>query len=366
MSSTLSTTSAATSGAIETSRLVDGALQLSSNAWGSVSVSKIRQSIRNLVIYQIKLIEIASDEVWEGSIPKQQYRNSLAAPEAVICATKWCVFKRINVSRAVVLSAVQERLERTGTNRLDILQAITFHWNDYSDKGYLTALRILQDIKSEGLISAVGLVNFDAIRTDEICTQLGHGAIVSNQVQFSIIDTRPLHGMADVCDKHDVKLLTYGTLCGGFLADKWLHQPEPDLYSGDLTPSSTKVSRYDLQGWGTWELFQTLLATLRAIGDRHQGLSIANVATRWVLDHPFVAAVIIGLSFLNLYTARLGISEHPDENRRVFGFNLTEQDKNDIEAVLLHSNGRKMITTIGYFGAEYRSVLFCVDPQTCA
>lgn len=138
-----------------------------------------------------------------------------------------------------------------------------------------------------------------------------------------------------------------------------------------------------LRGWGTWELFQTLLATLRAIGDRHQGLSIANVATRWVLDHPFVAAVIIGLSFLNLYTvwwkkktclsylsvqqgARLGISEHPDENRRVFGFNLTEQDKNDIEAVLLHSNGRKMITTIGYFGAEYRSVLFCVDPQTCA
>jgi hypothetical protein len=86
----------------------------------------------------------------------------------------------------------------------------------------------------EGLISAVGLVNFDTIRTDEICTQLGHGAIVSNQVQvhqalihswgmnsfwgrfkpfqFSIIDTRPLHGMADVCEKHDVKLLTYGTL----------------------------------------------------------------------------------------------------------------------------------------------------------
>lgn len=73
------------------------------------------------------------------------------------------------------------------------------------------------------------------------------------------------------------------------------------------------------------------------------------------------------LSYLSVQQgARLGISEHPDENRRVFGFNLTEQDKNDIEAVLIHSNGRKMITTIGYFGAEYRSVLFCVDPQTCA
>lgn len=30
--------------------------------------------------------------------------------------------------------------------------------------------------------------------------------------QFSLIDTRPLHGMAHVCQKHGIKLLTYGTL----------------------------------------------------------------------------------------------------------------------------------------------------------
>lgn len=71
--------------------------------------------------------------------------------------------------------------------------------------------------------------------------------------------------MADVCEKHNVKLLTYGTLvriqfffyccmvltsrrprtfpqCGGFLADQWLGVSEPDLYSGDLTPSQRKVS----------------------------------------------------------------------------------------------------------------------------
>jgi hypothetical protein len=30
-------------------------------------------------------------------------------------------------------------------------------------------------------------------------------------IQFSLIDTRPLHGMADVCEKHNIKLLTYGT-----------------------------------------------------------------------------------------------------------------------------------------------------------
>ena len=47
--------------------------------------------------------------------------------------------------------------------------------------------------------------------------------------------------------------------------------------------------------WGSWDLFQALLLVLRQIGDRH-GRSISNIATRWVLDHPFVGAVLIGMS----------------------------------------------------------------------
>lgn len=46
--------------------------------------------------------------------------------------------------------------------------------------------------------------------------------------------------------------------------------------------------------WGDWQLFQDLLRTLRAIGDKHGGRSISVIATRWVLDHAFVASVIVG------------------------------------------------------------------------
>lgn len=49
-----------------------------------------------------------------------------------------------------------------------------------------------------------------------------------------------------------------------------------------------------IKAWGDWALFQSLLRVLRDIGDRHGGLSIANIATRWVLDHSFVGAVLIG------------------------------------------------------------------------
>jgi len=227
------------------------------------------------------------------------------------------------------------------SSRVDLLQ---FHWNDYSDRRYITALQLLQDLQKEGLISTLGLCNFDAIRMDEICTILGPRSIVSNQIQFSLIDTRPLHGMTDVCQKHDAKLLTYGTLCGGFLADSWLGKPEPQLYAGSLTPSQRKYLDVILKAWGDWTLFQELLTVLRSIGDRHGGVSIANVATRWVLDQPAVGAVIIGV--------RMGIAEHKDDNKKVFSFSLTTEDNADIQAVLERSN--KLIMTIGDCGAEYR------------
>ncbi|KIJ96712.1 hypothetical protein K443DRAFT_682115 [Laccaria amethystina LaAM-08-1] len=323
-------------------RVWTGLWQLSSNAWGSASVVKVRRGMARHVEMGYTAFDMA-DHYGSAEIIFGQFQESLPPSEKVVGATKWCVFKRINPSRSTVVAAVHERLERMRTKRVDLLQ---FHWQDYSDKGYLTALNHLCDLKEEGLISAIGLCNFDTIRTDEICTVLGQHAIVSNQVQFSIIDTRPLHGMSDVCEKHDLKLLTYGTLCGGFLADKWLGAVEPDLYSGNLTPSQRKYLDMIVKAWGSWELFQALLHVLRSIGDRHAGRSISNIATRWVLDHPFVGAVIIG--------ARLGLSEHSDDNQRVFGFNLTVKDNEEIEAVLVHSNGRRIITTIGDCGAEYR------------
>jgi diketogulonate reductase-like aldo/keto reductase len=120
----------------------------------------------------------------------------------VIGATKWCVFHPIEISREVVEAAVLERTKRMRTERVDLLQVSTyynhhrpcidwistqFHWNDYSDPEYMTALNILCDLKMEGKITDIGLCNFDSKRTDQICTQIGPDVIVSNQVQVRCI-----------------------------------------------------------------------------------------------------------------------------------------------------------------------------------
>ena len=48
------------------------------------------------------------------------------------------------------------------------------------------------------------------------------------QVQYSLLDHRPLHsGLVDVCEKHNVQILAYGVLAGGFLTDRWLGVERP-------------------------------------------------------------------------------------------------------------------------------------------
>jgi len=50
----------------------------------------------------------------------------------------------------------------------------------------------------------------------------------------------------------------------------------------------------------------------------------------------------------------MGIAEHKDDNKKVFSFSLTPEDKANIQAVLERSNGDKIIVKIGDCGAEYR------------
>ena len=158
-------------------------------------------------------------------------------PTAVVGATKWCVFRQTTPTRAVVEAAVNERLVRMKSQSVDLLQVRIssmrrfgrvsgrysantlhqFHWQDYSDKGYLEALGHLADLKAEGTIRALGLCNFDSIRTDEICAQLGRGVIVSNQIQVTSLRTDPssrridpFHLFVVLADRHETPTW-YGT-----------------------------------------------------------------------------------------------------------------------------------------------------------
>ncbi len=240
------------------------------------------------------------------------------------------------MTRRVVEEAVGVSLRRMGTDCLDLLQ---FHWWDYRDARYLDALRHLADLRDAGKIRHLALTNFD---TERVAIIAGHGIrIVSNQVQYSLVDRRPEARMAAFCGEHDIALLTYGTLLGGLLSEKYLGCPEPGR--GDLTTASLQKYKQMIDAWGGWSLFQELLAALKSVADRH-GVGIANVGVRYVLDRPAVAGVIVG--------ARLGLAEHIADNARTFSLALDADDLATIEPVLAKS--RDLMRVIGDCGDEYR------------
>ncbi len=270
-----------------------------------------------------------------------EFRRQLTAargPEAwesVQAFTKW-VPRPGPMTRGVVEQAVDVSLRRMDIDRLDLLQ---FHWWEYQDESYLDALSHLSDLRDEGKIRHVALTNFDTERLKRIA---GHGIkIVSNQVQFSLIDRRPEVEMAQFCLDQGIHLLAYGTLCGGLLSDRYLGAPEPSRAA--LNTASLSKYKQMVDAWGGWELFQELLGALRSVADTHQ-VNIANVAVRYVLDRPAVAGAIVGV--------RLGVSENRADSARVFEFNLDQSDLAQIDAVLNRS--RDLYQIIGDCGDEYR------------
>jgi aryl-alcohol dehydrogenase-like predicted oxidoreductase len=270
-----------------------------------------------------------------------EFRRRLAANRGVEALagiqafTKW-VPEPGRMTRQIVEENIQVSRRRMGVDCLDLLQ---FHWWDYGDANYLEALRYLAELRDEGQIRHLALTNFD---TEHLRIILDHGIrIVSNQVQYSLIDRRPEVHMSQFCQAHDIQLLTYGTVGGGLLSERYLGQPEPTR--GALTTASLRKYKQMVDAWGGWGLLQELLGILQRVAAKHRA-SIANVAVRYILDRPAVAGVIVG--------TRLGVAEHREENARSCDITLDPEDYGAIEAVLARC--RDLYQLIGDCGDEYR------------
>ena len=228
--------------------------------------------------------------------------------------------KLAGINRDYIRGIVNQSLKRLGTEQLDLVQ---FHWWDYAHGGYLDALGWLNELRLEGKVRNLGTTNFDTPHIEEI---LAAGIpLVSQQLQYSVLDQRPARHLAAVAADKGLKFLCYGTVAGGFLSEKWLGQPEP---ASPLENRSLVKYKLIIEDFGGWALFQRLLETLAGIGRRH-GADIATVASAWTLTRPQVAAVIVG--------ARN--QAHALANARVMDLELTAGDLAEIAAIHAESPG---------------------------
>lgn len=207
------------------------------------------------------------------------------------------------VDDAYVRGIVERSLTRLGLERLDLVQ---FYWWDTAVGDWLAAAGTLADLQREGKVRHVGVTNMTADEIDAL--EEGAGvSVVSNQVQYSLLDRRPESGVAD-----RVPILAFGALAGGFLTGTWVGADEP---AEELPNRSLVKYRLIIDEFGGWSAYQDLLADLADIAEAH-GTDVPALALRWVLDRSGVAAALVGFSS----------TERMRSNRSALGLELTAED----------------------------------------
>ncbi len=193
------------------------------------------------------------------------------------------------IHRGYVERIIHRSLSRLGVEVLDLVQ---FHWWNFGVPGYVEVMGWLQDLKAAGKIRHLAVTNFDRAYLAEL---VDAGAeVVSDQVQYSVLDRRPARDLASYCLDQDIKLLCYGALAGGFLTGRYLGVSEPPR---ELENRSLAKYRLVIEEIGGWPRYQAVLEALAEAASQ-AGVSVAAFALRWVLDRPAVAATITGIDTL--------------------------------------------------------------------
>ncbi|GKY99173.1 hypothetical protein MPSEU_000872700 [Mayamaea pseudoterrestris] len=254
-------------------------------------------------------------------------------PEKPVVCTKLCCFRFLDdINRVEVRDRITKACERLQVKQLPL---VALFWSNYDVKRYVDVGLYLAELQEEGLIGEIGATNFDLVRLQEL-----HKAgvpLVSHQVQLSALDRRPVQsGMVDWCKEHDIKIISFGSVASGILSDASLNAPLP-LTKQEQTTASLRLYSNTAERFGDWSLVQELLHVMNDIAQgvridgRCEQASISNVAQRYVLDTPGVAAIIIGVRNLN----------HLEENVRTHSFTLKADELEAINQVVAKRKGPK-------------------------
>ena len=165
----------------------------------------------------------------------------------------------------------------------------------------------LQHLPAYRVASLQKLVDWYGVEdyTAEMIHQAARVLPISTVQQEINVLVRPSPQTHEACRALGCVFVGYGPLLGGLLSDRYLGaaRPHPDR------DHSKQIDYLDsIDAWANWQTFQSLLATLRAVGNAHGDVPISSVALAYVLQLEMVHSVIVGV--------RLGAEPPQPDHRR--------------------------------------------------
>ncbi|MEP6696044.1 MAG: aldo/keto reductase family protein [Pseudonocardiales bacterium] len=192
------------------------------------------------------------------------------------------------LSRKHVLRSCEGSLRRLQTDYLDLYQA---HRYDY-ETPLAETMRAFDDLVRQGKVLYVGVSEWtagqiaDALR---IADEMGFDRLVSSQPQYNMLWRVIEAEVMPLCEREGVGEIVWSPIAQGVLTGKY--QPGRPPPAGSRATDARGGAGF-ISGLLTDEVLERV-QRLRPLADG-TGLSLAQLAIAWVLQHPNVSAAIIG------------------------------------------------------------------------
>jgi aryl-alcohol dehydrogenase-like predicted oxidoreductase len=194
------------------------------------------------------------------------------------------------LSRYHIQQAVEASLRRLQTDVIDLYPVHAFDPTTPIDE----TLRALDDLVRSGKVRYVGCSNYPAWRLGEALAtseRLGLARYETLQPRYNLLYREIETELLPTTRAHDMGVIVYNPLAGGFLSGKYRKGEEPR--EGTRFTLGTAGRRYQYRYWDEAQ-FDAVATLGEAVQEREQNM--ASVAVAWVLAQPGITSAIVGAS----------------------------------------------------------------------
>ena len=295
------------------------AIGLGTNQFGGkVDQAGVNEIIDGALDLGINFIDTA--DVYQQGRSEERLGVALAGKwDKIVLATK--VFNATGdspndkgASRYHILHAVEDSLRRLQTDHIDLYQM--HRWDP--ETPLEETLRTLDDLVRSGKVRYIGASNYMAwqlARANLLAEVHDWTPFVSIQNHYHMFERGLEREMIPYCNAHNVGILPFFPLAGGFLTGKYQrNEPAP---AGSRGESSAYVQAYMTPA--NYDKLEALTAWAAA-----RDHSMTELAHAWLLAQPRVSSVISGATKLS----------HVQSNVKGAAWALTADELDNVNAIL--------------------------------
>lgn len=203
------------------------------------------------------------------------------------------------MSRVHIMQAIEDSLKRLQMDYVDLYYV--HHVDEMTPMEEMLAA--LDDLVRQGKVRYTACSNYPAWR---LATALGISSseklarFECYQPQYNLVVRDIEQELIPLCHHHDMGVVTWGPLAGGFLSGKYS--------PGERSQAGTRSEE-------NWVFPQTYfaanadetLSALLSVAD-NLGKSPAQIAIRWILDQPVITSAIVGARTVDQLRGNLKVS----------------------------------------------------------